>query len=410
MPPNPASPQPETPDSLSLNKENILRGKVSLLKTKGTITEPRLRNPLQSKDANKITPALTHQPHIKSVSAPDLGKKRIPLTIVERNEVAEETKINVKRSKTESTNRQQETRKDSSDFNEWTLLGDGLGNVRRILKKLQPGTTFEDVNTPLELFKKLEVNGDLKPAVLKLFSSFPGIVSVMMGPTYGGKVNEIGLIEIGPNPSFNCTVPFYHGFADLCALDLTCVPIEDEEVRYLIKLEKLQALGLSGTRISNRAIRYLGKHAKFAKTLQCLKLCYLEKVDDDGVADLTSFSSLREIDLYGTTKVTLSAVTKILPSDPKDSSLCKLRLSEKATSLLNSRHVSYAELSRKTDLISNPEGIFGMSVAQIQMNLRIHRHLFPDIYLNLDPQTLEQKLHSILIRRRQEEFLWRICQ
>jgi hypothetical protein len=405
MLPNPAIGQANTPDSL-VDKENGKLSQSATLRAKVPLTEPRSRHPLRPRDPNRnpshnpghntsrntnlVTPIKGIQGGAKSFSAP----VNISSTL-ENNEKAEKI---VKRPKTEPTN---------ENASGWIY---GL-IVNEIISKLELADIPDTITSPLSLFKFLEAEGQLSPAVLKLYSRCPDLQSIMMGPSYGGKVNEIGLVVAGHYPAFNCTVPLFHGFKDLLVLDLTCVSIEDEEVRYIIKLDKIQALGLSGTRISGKSLRYLAKHAKFAKSLKCIKLCYLDKLDDSAILELARFPSLSEIDLYGSNRITLSGIIDSVPWDSvKSRRLRKVRLSEKVFAQLQERHVAYSELNRKHDLVSDPESVSSLPSVQIQSNLRLYRKLFPDIFLNLKVDSLKEKLCDILSKRRKEEFLWSICQ
>ncbi|PJF17200.1 hypothetical protein PSACC_02997 [Paramicrosporidium saccamoebae] len=398
MLPNPAIGQANTPDSL-VDKENEKLSQSATLHAKVPLTEPRPRHPLQSRDTNRVTPNNATQSGVKSVSAPDFIKKTAPVNILSALDDNEGVKKTVKRPKTEPAN---------ENATAW-IYG---SEVDGIITKLELADIPDTITSPLSLFKLLETEGRLSPAVLKLYSRCPDLQSIMMGPSYGGKVNEIGLVTAGHYPAFNCTVPLFHGFKDLLVLDLTCVSIEDEEVRYLIKLDRIQALGLSGTRISGKSLRYLAKHAKFARSLKCIKLCYLDKLEDSAILELFRlFPSLSEIDLYGSNKITLSAVVEAVPCDPvKFRRLRKVRLPEKSFALLQERHVVYSELNRKHDLASDPESVSSLPSAQVQSNLRLYRKLFPDIFLNLNVDSLEEKLRDILSKRRKEEFLWSICQ
>ena len=291
-------------------------------------------------------------------------------------------------------------------IDEWRY-GGSAADVKLLLERLQLGGVPDGLDSPIELLKYLEREGKMSPAVLKAFTGCPDVQILMLGPSYGGKINEVGLVEEGRHPVANCTVPLFHGYGELRVLDLTCVPICDEDCRYLIKLAKLQALGLSGTRVTGRGLRYLARHAQFVPTLQCIKLCYIDKLDDAGVAELAAFPNLAEVDLFGSNKITLSAVLSLVASDPRKGAIRRMRLPEKVHGFLRDRHVAYSQLG---DLDTDPARIDFLTECEAKLQLRKHQRHYPDIFLNLSVASLHEKLRDIVTLRRKEEFVWSICQ
>lgn len=228
-----------------------------------------------------------------------------------------------------------------------------------------------------------------------------------MASTYAGKCNEAGLYENGDFSPEKCTIPFYRGYKNLRVLDFANVAVKDDELRYLIKLDNLQALGLAGTNITNKGVKYLSQHASFVNTLLCLKLCYNPQIDDRGVRPVSGFKALKELDLYKT-NVTLDAIVELLgPTWPHI--LTKCRLPDKANSRLDELHLLYEGLNRKhSDLIFNVDNIHDLSASELRRQLKFHKETYADIFLNLSLEDLSTKLQNVLVRRRKEEYLWSI--
>jgi hypothetical protein len=402
MPPIPAN----TPESV-VDKENAIHKIDNVLVGKPVPrTEPR--NPLRSRDLNTVTPPDQLPAHLKSISAPAAAPKPSPLQIVsvDREGCTEEVECGerrMKRMRVELANERPAKRPAHSDWK----YGSERADVELLINKLSLEISLENVTSPVELFRSLEREGKLGPDVLKTFAKCSDVQILMMGPTYGGHVNELGLLEEGKFPAVNCTVPLFHGFTGLRVLDLTCVPIQDEDIRYMIKLSQLQALGLSGTGITSRGLRYITKHAQFLTSLQCIKLCYVDKLDDVGISELVAFPNLAEVDVFGSNKITLKAIYSIITGDPRKSMLKKVRLTEKIHSQLRDQHVAYSQLG---ELVANPAAVNNLSEHEVRLQLRKHQKYYPNIFLNLSVDSLHEKLCEIVTLRRKEEFLWSICQ
>ena len=288
----------------------------------------------------------------------------------------------------------------------WPYSSDHEG-VRRICSEL--GFLIEgftDCKSPRELFEKLEGSGqskkqfaNLSPAVLKLFSNCPEIQTLDMSGSYAGRLNAVGLIDSPPFPVQGCTRPLYGGFAELLVLDLTNVQIGDDELRYLIKLAKLQALGLSGTGVTDKGLRYLSRHATFVGTLQCLKLCYAQKITDVGLSHLKGFPRLSEIDLLGIEGITVTGCVDMLSEPLTNCQLSKLRLPLPIKDRLDELHFAYQRQSQTVPFEQ-------MDLEEIRSQLRVHRKHYPDVHVMLDSVQAKEKLRELIERRCKEEFLW----
>ena len=270
-----------------------------------------------------------------------------------------------------------------------------------------------DCDDQAKLFAFLEREGKLSHKVLAVFSkSEAGIRTVSMTQSYGAPVNEFGLRSAPRFPISKCTRSFYSGFADVQVLDFTNVPVTDDELRFLIKLGKLQALGLSGSKITCKGIRYLTQHAAFKSTLKCLKLCFVDVLDDAIFSLLPLFTRLQEIDLRGCQALTLKGALNILSEGPASSSsspLKRIDWPETISIQLTEKHVFYQNLKKaKPDLILDPKDISipGLNEAELKRQLKWHKQVYPDIFLNLNLEALRAKFVSILRLRRREQCLY----
>jgi len=253
---------------------------------------------------------------------------------------------------------------------------------------------------------RLEEEGDLGPKALSLFSRLDSVESLQLGPSYAPRgTSEIGLPKASKYPPLKVTALFYakDAFEGLRILDLTHVPIQDDDLRYLIRLKGLQALGLSGTNIGNAGIRYLSKHAEFRQTLQCMKLCYLEKLADHGVRALSAFFSLVEVDLLGSDGVTLDGVLAFASE-----SLRKLRLPSSVQSRLTRLHDKHLEIARKHGhrLLQTEAEIDQLGHEDVRMQLKFYCNVYPDVFLSAEPSDMKTKLRDIVQRRKKELLIW----
>jgi len=216
------------------------------------------------------------------------------------------------------------------------------------------------------------------------------------------------------------TKPFYHhvkAFSPcLKALDLTNIPLNDESIRYLIRLEGLEALGLSGSALTTQGMKYLATHAVFKSTLKCLKLCFTEQLTDDCLQYISQFPHLTELDLWGT-KLTLPALLSLMSYETESKTvvarlpLKSLRVSDAVFSALLSHHASYQfrhspALLPLVQLAQDPSQVSSLSRSDVVEQLKVHQLFYPDIFLNLKTEELTAKLEQILIVRLKEEKLW----
>lgn len=415
MPPNPAA-TCTTPESLVDHENPTGYVRVSATNLKHVMTEPRRRNPLQTIDLNRPTPTnqlIKGTAEGKSSSAPLLAKRKSIGRLADHDErFADQVKdlVNQGKRPAECQGSENPAKKSKAmavdpevSQDGWKYPNDRSGVVR-IASKVSLVAISEEISTPLELLRWLEATGKLSPKALNLFSKCPEVNSLSLALSFGSKVNELGLREAGAFPFHRCTQPFFHGYSNLQALDLTCVPIDDDQLRFIIRLSKLQALGLSRTRVSGKGIRYLGKHSVFAATLQCLKLCYLESFRDDDLVGLRAFKSLKELDLFGCNKVSFRGLIDFLPDDM---GLETLRIPSKISTQLGSRHADYVRIRQQNAVyIDDPELVATLTSDEVQMQLRIHQTQYPHIFLNLECDCLRKKLTGILKERAKEEHIW----
>lgn len=224
-----------------------------------------------------------------------------------------------------------------------------------------------------------------------------------MSPSYAGHMNELGLLEPSAMPVAKCTVPIFGGYSTVKVLDFTNVHIVDDDLRFLIKLGKLQALGLSGTRITNKGLKYMATHSSFKSTLQCIKLCYIEEIDGSGLDHLCAgFSKLREIDLWGCDQLEIKDFMGLTRSAVK-----KVRLPAGLHERVEDYHHKYQKLGRDhPELVVNPKEIEHLSDAELRTQLKLHKPFFSDIYLNVPKSAMLQRLKEILTELKAQEHLF----
>jgi hypothetical protein len=261
------------------------------------------------------------------------------------------------------------------------------------------------------LFNFLENEGRLSPEVLKTFCKSTKIRNVNMTRSYAGTKCESGLISAPKYSAKLCTKPFYYGFQQLLSIDFTNVKICDDELRYLIRLPKLQALGLSGTLVTDKGIKYISNHSNFKLTLQCLKLCFLEGISDMAIKLLNVFTKLKSLDLRGNKNISLASCLDIITdrSEWRNSDIF-IKLPDNLHHQLSELHFFYEELLSKNDskIIIDPSDnrISQLSKSEIKSQLFLHKKSYSDIYLNQDMEYLQKKLIEIIKRRKKEEFLY----
>lgn len=287
-------------------------------------------------------------------------------------------------------------------------------NARFLSRLLKHDTLIEeelgpDFDDQLKLFEFLEREGKLSHKVLAVFSKCKAIRSVSMTLSYGTQVNDLGLHSEPAFPIQKCTRSFYSGFSEVQALDFTNVPLLDDELRFLIKLGKLKALGLSGTKITCKSIKYLSTHASFKSNLKCIKLCFVEGLDDAVFSLLTQFPRLEEIDLRGCANLTLKGALQLFPEGQRNVMIRKLSLPEQIHIQLSEKHQFYGELKRakpKLILDSKDISIPSLDEDDLKEQLKWHKQVYADIYLNMNLDALRGKLVSILRLRKREEQLY----
>jgi hypothetical protein len=272
------------------------------------------------------------------------------------------------------------------------------------------GSNCDDL---VKLFAFLEREGKLSHKVLALFSKLSsGIRSISMTQSYGAPENDLGLRSAPRFPISKCTKSFYSGFNAVQVLDFTNVPLPDDELRFLIKLSKVQALGLSGSKVTCKGIKYLTQHASFKSNLKCLKMCFVDGVDDSLFSLLPLFPRLQEVDLRGCSGLTLNGALQLIPEGRKLFFSFKIiEWPESIAVQLSEKHTFYQDLKKaKPDLILDPKDISipFLDETELKRQLKWHKQVYTDIYLNLNLEALRAKFVFILRLRRREQILYEV--
>lgn len=291
-------------------------------------------------------------------------------------------------------------------------------NAAKLAKILEHDTFIEDELGPDEsneliLFNFLEREGRLSTEILKAFSKCSLIKNINMTSSYAGIIGESGLLSGGKYSAALSTKSFYNGFQQILSLDFTNVKLNDDELRYLIRLPKLQALGLSGTTITDKGIKYLTVHSAFRTSLRCLKLCFIQGISDSSIHSLKIFTKLKSLDLRGCENITLSGCHDFVDETLKlPLTRLKMKLPEKIQNQLLYLSEAYTAAARiNNDIIMDPNNvrIDNLTVSEVKAQLKIHKQFYPNVYLNEDHIDLCEKLIFILRTRKKEEILLQYC-
>lgn len=273
--------------------------------------------------------------------------------------------------------------------------------------KLEDIMQSHSFGSPMDIFRFLEEDGKLSAQVLKFFSSYEKITSVNLTPSYGSFIikGPCRLISDSRLDPTGCTAPFYGRFEQLEMLDLNNVAVKDEEIRYLIKLSNLKALGLSNTKISEKSLIYLGIYAKFAKTLQCLMISGNSVITDYSVKALSFFEGLVDLDLFAT-GITIHGARELADAF-KSKQLSSVRFAKCVYEFIKNAHLKFFSSSQPTA----PEEILKMNRAElIRACQRFGNSYGGEFNVSQSNEYLRFHLLQIGRWRRNEEFLWSILQ
>lgn len=154
----------------------------------------------------------------------------------------------------------------------------------------------------IENIRDLESAGCLTPSLLEAFSLNHDLRRISLTNSF-----KRGNITVK-----DCAKYLYKGFKNLSVLDLTDMPITDNELRYMIKLSSLHALGLSNTLITNKGLKYVAQHGSFKESLRCLKLCNLTELNDCSISFIKCFPNLIELDLRGCKNISINGCRNLV--------------------------------------------------------------------------------------------------
>ena len=263
-------------------------------------------------------------------------------------------------------------------------------SVRSILESLGLDVDFEGekLYTPIALFRHLERKGLLSQECLKKYRACPEIATISLSASYSCERLPSGLFGAPRYDTAKCTQYLYTGFTHLRVLDFANVNITDNELRYIIRLQKLQALGLSGTLITTKGLKYLSKYAGFKSNLLCLKLCFLAHLKDDALVYLKEFTALEELDTLGS-KFSLSAILKIFESG--NATLRSIRLPKDVEDQLHLEQEFYSKMP------AFGEDLGGLK--DVKEELKWYAKFHGQIYLGLGEIELRSKLTELRLRR-----------
>jgi hypothetical protein len=267
--------------------------------------------------------------------------------------------------------------------------GNNVYSVKLILESLGLDVDLENekLSTPIALFRYLERKGSLSQECLKKYRTCPEITTISLSSSYSCEHLASGLFGMPKYETTKCTQYFYTGFAHLRVLDLTNVNVTDNELRYIIRLQKLQALGLSGTLVTTKGLRYLSRYANFKSNLLCLKLCFSIHLTDDALIYLKEFNALEELDILGS-KLSLSAILKIFESG---NILRRIRLPKDVENQLHLEQEFYSKMPAFNEGLG--------SLKEIKEELKCYAKFHDQIYLGLSEIELRSKLSELRLRK-----------
>lgn len=259
-----------------------------------------------------------------------------------------------------------------------------------------------------ELFAVVQEKGLLNGKILKYFSQVPGIVTLNYTPSYGQKLCNApyrAVVHALKDPK-NCTIPLYRGYGQLEMLDLNNVDITDNELRFIIRLSNLKALGLGWTKISCSGLAFLAEYATFVSCLECLMLGGNDALAGDAaVHSICKFVNLLDLDVAGT-GISLPGVRKLGKVFGREgSSLSSIRISESIASFLQAVHIAFHAHQWKT--WQDSEVAF-LERQQVVEELMLFGNSYGEFSAYQNTESLKAHLMQIMEWRRSEEFIWSI--
>jgi hypothetical protein len=214
-------------------------------------------------------------------------------------------------------------------------------------------------------------------------------------------------------------------FEEIEFLDLTLVPFSDDLLRYIIRMSKLKGLGLAGSKVTVKGLRYLTKHATFVNNLEVLLLSGNDLITDDCLPYLSFFPNLKSLELVHT-NVTydgiLANLVKFQYTDDGKKCLIELvnphltylRLPDPIFRRLSQTHglcesdLSLGYINFREKSLMDPISVEQLSLEECRAFLKVYKDadVYPSIYLNGILEDLRSRLKEIRIIRLKEEKIW----
>lgn len=297
------------------------------------------------------------------------------------------------------------------------------------------------------------VVGLLTTSLLKEFLEYGGekITTLSLSPSFGEKSDEsLPFLVRKPEPEtlkelFKLFFVSSPRVANVEFLDLTLVPLDDDLLRFIIRMGNLKGIGLAGTRVTVKGLKYLTKHCTFKGTLETMLLSGNEFIQDDCIPFIKQFENLKSLDLRRTSVtyhgildlITVkkegsldrrksNAQTLEVQHEPflsdifEPSQLQTLKIPQSVYDMLLEQHTKAitfhpsslmpcdATIVSYDQMLRNPNKAFSLGREACKKQLEFYKKVFGyrDIYLELDHEDLQKKLYSITVDRLREEKIW----
>ncbi|KAL5526565.1 hypothetical protein ACEPAF_8289 [Sanghuangporus sanghuang] len=264
------------------------------------------------------------------------------------------------------------------------------------LESLLPGMRLQgqlDVHTAnhQDIVNLLGVKGHLNPQTLVLFqhSHIRSLsLTESMADVDGLNLLRLETLKVLNDPS---------GFLFLRSIVLSDVPLCDDDLACLSRLQSLESLFLDDTQIGDVAIMHL---IGLRRVLSHLELSWNERITDNAIPTLCRFPSLSFLSLKGT-RVTIKGLRKLAyHAEDRDKKISIILPSDCEEYMCN-LHTEY-ETTLIHPFIHDPEECHTLPISILKENLAVHAARNSGISVDGSRAELEKRLRKILEHRKKD--------